>query len=72
MTLDYNCLTSTSCLLLLLLYAARTMNHMMREIRRKVAGTAVTRIEANNMPCGGHGVMDLLSFAKLLFTLKYK
>ena len=51
MTLDCKCLTSTSCLLLLLLYAARTMNHMMREISRKVAGTAVTRIEANKMPC---------------------
>ena len=50
-TLDYEfCLTSTSCLLLLLLYAARTMNHMMRETRRKVAGTAVTTIEASKMP----------------------
>ena len=27
------------------------MNHMMREIRRKVAGTAVTTIEASKMPC---------------------
>ena len=52
LTLYYKfCLTSTSCLLLLLLYAARTMNHMMRETRRKVAGTAVTTIEASKMPC---------------------
>ena len=52
LTLDYEfCLTSTSCLLLLLLYAARTMNHMTRETRRKVAGTAVTTIEASKMPC---------------------
>ena len=45
------CLTSTSCFLLLVLYAAKTMNHMIREMRRKVAGTAVTRIEASKMPC---------------------
>ena len=27
------------------------MNHMMREITRKVAGTAVTTMEASKMPC---------------------